>query len=100
MAQDACASIISGKLPGTVVASVSSRVFRFAAKAPSIGWAGALSGYRSDSVCREVQASMGFLGTNLKPDSVEYAISSWTKNGIVADITDDKECGVAHRLSN
>ncbi len=52
---------------------------------------------RSDSLCRELQAS-NLLGI-LKPDSVEYAISSWTKNGIVADTADDTECGVAHRLS-
>jgi len=52
---------------------------------------------REQHVCREIDASL-FMGV-LTPDLTEYEISSWTDTGIVADASDDSECGIGHRLS-
>jgi hypothetical protein len=51
----------------------------------------------SDKTCRESEASV-FLGV-LQADLSEYDITSWTPNGIVADDTDEGNCGIGHRLS-
>lgn len=52
---------------------------------------------REEHFCRESDATI-FLGL-LKPESHEYAISSWTPEGIVADDNDEGTCGIGHRLS-
>lgn len=52
---------------------------------------------RAESVCRESDAVV-FMGT-LEPDSHEYAISSWTSAGIVADDNDEGACAIGHRLT-
>ncbi len=52
---------------------------------------------REQHVCREIDASL-FMGV-LTPDLTEYEISSWTDTGIVADASDDSECGIGNRLS-
>ena len=52
---------------------------------------------RSDKTCRESEASV-VLGV-LKADLLEYDISSWTDDGIVADDSDEGRCGIGHRLS-
>ena len=53
---------------------------------------------KDEQLCREIQASL-FMGV-LKPDSVEYTITSWTKQGILGDDDDPSSyCGVGHRLS-
>ena len=49
----------------------------------------------SNMTCRESQASV-VLGL-LKADLVEYDISSWTENAVVANNKGD--CGIGHRLS-
>jgi hypothetical protein len=50
-----------------------------------------------DKSCRESEATV-FLGV-LQADLLEYDITSWTTNGIVADDTDEGNCGIGHRLS-
>jgi hypothetical protein len=35
----------------------------------------------------------------LRADLLEYAITSWTEEGIVVDDTDEGACGIGHRLS-
>jgi hypothetical protein len=52
---------------------------------------------RSDKTCSESEASV-VLGV-LKADSMEYDVTSWTGDGIVADSSDDGLCGIGHRLS-
>lgn len=52
---------------------------------------------RSDKTCSESEASI-VLGV-LKADLMEYDISSWTDEGIVADGNDEGLCGIGHRLS-
>jgi len=53
---------------------------------------------RAEKSCRELEASV-FMGV-LKPDLLEYDVTSWNDEGIVADESDDKgECGIGHRLS-
>lgn len=51
----------------------------------------------SDKTCTESEASVVF-GV-LKADLLEYDISSWTDDGIVADDGDEGGCGIGHRLS-
>ena len=46
-------------------------------------------------ICTESQATV-VLG-ELKADFVEYDISSWTEDGVVAD--NEGDCGIGHRLS-
>jgi hypothetical protein len=52
---------------------------------------------RDEGICRESDATI-FMGI-LSPDSHEYAISTWTRAGIVADDTDEGTCAIGHRLS-
>lgn len=52
---------------------------------------------RSEKRCIEADASVEFGA--LKPEMVEYEVSSWTDNGIVADDSDEGVCGIGHRLS-
>jgi hypothetical protein len=52
---------------------------------------------RDEKVCRESDATV-FMGL-VDPDSNEYAISSWTSSGIVADDTNEGPCAIGHRLS-
>jgi hypothetical protein len=52
---------------------------------------------RYSKTCREAEATVAF-GV-LKPDLIEFAISSWTDSGIVADDTDEGSCSIGHRLS-
>jgi hypothetical protein len=52
---------------------------------------------REEHICREYDATL-FMGA-LAPESHEYEISSWTGGGIVADDTDEGNCGIGHRLS-
>ena len=53
---------------------------------------------RDERLCKESQASV-FLGL-VKPDLVEYTVSSWNSTGIVAETTDDSgTCPLAHRLT-
>jgi len=51
----------------------------------------------SERICRESQASV-LLGV-LQADLLEYDITSWTAEGVVADEADEGECGIGHRLS-
>jgi hypothetical protein len=51
-----------------------------------------------DKTCREAEASV-FLGAILQADLLEYDITSWTNDGIVADDEDPGKCGIGHRLS-
>jgi hypothetical protein len=50
-----------------------------------------------EKTCTESQATvtLGVLDANV----VEYGISSWTKDGIIADDSDEGDCGIGHRLS-
>jgi hypothetical protein len=52
---------------------------------------------RNEKICREADAAVQF--GILKSDLLEYEISSWSDAGIVADDSDEGECGIAHRLS-
>lgn len=54
---------------------------------------------RDERLCKENQASI-FMGL-VKPDLVEYKISSWTADGIAADNDDDNlsDCPLGHRLT-
>jgi hypothetical protein len=52
---------------------------------------------RSDKTCTESEASVVF-GV-LKADLLEYDVTSWTEEGVVADDTDEGNCGIGHRLS-
>jgi hypothetical protein len=56
-----------------------------------------ISCQRSDKTCREADAIVQ-LGI-LKSDLLEYEISSWSNDGVVADDTDEGACGIAHRLA-
>jgi hypothetical protein len=51
---------------------------------------------REQRMCREADATvqMGILNSEL----VEYEIATWKSTGIVADDTDERECGTGHRL--
>jgi hypothetical protein len=51
-----------------------------------------------DKTCRESDATL-FFGSILEADWLEYDITSWTEDGIVADDTDEGNCGIGHRLS-
>jgi len=51
----------------------------------------------SDKTCTESEASVVF-GV-LKAGLLEYAVTSWTEEGVVADDTDEGNCGIGHRLS-
>lgn len=51
--------------------------------------------HRIKMICTESQATV-VLG-ELKADLVEYDISSWTEDGVVAD--NEGDCGIGHRLS-
>jgi hypothetical protein len=51
----------------------------------------------SKETCTESDATVAF-GV-LKPTLIEYQISSWTDDGVVADDTDEGECAIGHRLS-
>jgi hypothetical protein len=54
---------------------------------------------RGEKICREIDAIVD-LGLVLKPDLIEYEISSWTESGITADAKGESdECGIEHRLS-
>jgi hypothetical protein len=53
--------------------------------------------FRDENVCRESDAIV-FMGL-VEPDSNEYAISSWTSSGIVADDTNEGPCAIGHKLS-
>jgi hypothetical protein len=52
---------------------------------------------RDERICKESDATL-FISL-LQPDSHEYSISSWTRDGIVADDNDEGECAIGHRLS-
>lgn len=52
---------------------------------------------RGEKICRETYATVQ-LGV-LSADSTEYEVSSWNEKGVIADDTDEGECGIAHRLS-
>lgn len=52
---------------------------------------------RDEKVCRESEATV-FLGV-LKAELLEYDVSSWDNEGIVADDGDVGNCGLGHRLS-
>jgi hypothetical protein len=51
-----------------------------------------------EKICREVDATVEF-GSILSPALLEYEISTWTDTGIVADDTDEGDCGIGHRLA-
>lgn len=51
----------------------------------------------SQKTCTESDATVSF-GV-LKAALLEYEVSSWTDDGIVADDTDEGECAIGHRLS-
>ena len=51
----------------------------------------------SEKTCKESEATV-FLGV-LQADLLEYEITNWTAEGIVADDTDEGACGIGHRLS-
>jgi hypothetical protein len=92
-------------------------VYHHESRAPNSGYAGAEGFWQSTSsskdkqlafpmavsinctqnnmACTESQATV-VLGL-LKADLVEYEISSWTKDGVVAD--NEGSCGIGHRLS-
>src|SRR5579863_1049221 len=53
---------------------------------------------RHDKTCKESEASV-LLGSILQADLLEYEITSWTGDSIVADDTDEGDCGIGHRLS-
>jgi hypothetical protein len=52
---------------------------------------------RGERICREADAAVQ-LGI-LSSDLLEYQISTWNDSGIVADDSDEGECGLGHRLS-
>ncbi len=52
---------------------------------------------RSEKICREADAGV-FIGI-LQAGTVEYDISSWNDEGIVADNGDTEKCGIVSRLS-
>ncbi len=52
---------------------------------------------RYNENCTESEASVVF-GV-LKADLLKYEIMSWTEQGVVADDTDEGNCGIGHRLS-
>ena len=50
-----------------------------------------------EKVCREADATveMGIL----RSEMLEYDVTSWTDDGIVADDSDEGDCGIGHRLA-
>ena len=55
-----------------------------------------ISCYGDEKVCRETDASVQ-LGI-LESSTSKYDVASWTDSGIVADDSDEGECGIGHRL--
>ena len=57
---------------------------------------------RDEKICREAEAAVMTVilpGGSLQADMGEFTVSSWTRNGIVADNTDPNPCGNASRLT-
>lgn len=52
---------------------------------------------RGERVCKETDAEV--FGGMLQPNSHEYSISTWTRDGIMADDTDEGSCAIGHRLA-
>jgi hypothetical protein len=51
---------------------------------------------KSAAVCREVDATVA-MGI-LRPDTTDYAISTWTAERIAAEDSDEGACKISHRL--